>query len=498
MKRIYTNWREAIAGSIAALAALMLIAAATAPAALAQQATPVPSGGSPLPEWPLYGATIDGARNAQNSFIDTGNAGTLAQAWSATVGGPVSGTPVVALGLVFVGSYDGTLYAFNEATGANVWTYATGANVTEPNLNIPLGIEGSAAVANGVVYVGDAAGTVHALDALTGTLLWKTQVDDQTAASIWSSPVVWNGHVYVGVASISKEEGFRGNVVALDAATGEVAWKTYMVPENADGAGVFDVPAIDPVRGLVIVGTQNAYTASPAPFGNPISVVALDAATGETRWVFNAPPGGADLATAPTDDVGFSASPNLFTASIDGTSRDLVGIGQKSGVFWALDRETGAVVWQTEVTPAGPLGGMEGTSAVAGTFIAVPGTDWPDPAGPAAGEVTVLDTATGTVVWSTNLNAPAASPVAISNGVVFQAGLDGILHAYALADGTELFAADLGASVSGGIAVAGDTVVLGAATPAFAPFVRPGNTVVAFRLTSGATPVASPAATPVA
>jgi polyvinyl alcohol dehydrogenase (cytochrome) len=280
-------------------------------------------------------------------------------------------------------------------------------------------------------------------------------------------------------------------VVALDAASGGVVWQTFMVPEGADGAGVFAVPAIDPERGALYVGTQNAYSANPAPFGDPISVVALDAATGERRWVFAAPPGGGT--TAPTDDVGFSASPNLFSVEVDGQRRDLVGEGQKSGVYWALDRDTGEVVWQAQVSPAGPLGGMEGTSAVGGDRIAVPASNWPDPAGPAAGLVSGLDAASGAVVWTAEQGAPTASPAAIAGNVAFQGGMDGFLRAYALADGQELWSADLGASVSGGIAVAEGTVVLGAATPEFAPFVRGGRAVVAFALGES---LASPVATP--
>ena len=133
---------------------------------------------------------------------------------------------------------------------------------------------------------------------------------------------------------------------------------------------------------------------------------------------------------------------------------------------------------------------MEGTSAVADGVIAVPATDWPEFDGPAKGLVTALDAATGDTLWSVGQDAPAASPAAISTDVVFHAGLDGILHAYALTDGTELWSSDLGASVSGGIAVAEGAVVLGAATPQFAPMILPGTTIRCFALAdSEATPV---------
>lgn len=455
----------------------------------AQEATPIAFGGD---DWPLYGHDLTGAK-ATSGGVSSANVANLGPLWTVEVDGPVSATPVISDGIAYVGSYDGNLYAIDLLSGELIWTYETGAAVMEPNLQIPLGVTGSAAVAGGVVYVGDASATVHAIDAGSGAVIWTAKVDDQPNASIWSSPVMAGDRLYVGVASISKEVGFRGSVVALDLADGTTVWQTYMVPEGTDGAGVFAVPAIDEARGTLYVGTQNAYSPNPAPYGDPISIVALDLETGELKWAFNAPEDGE---TAPTEDVGFSASPNLFTVEIDGETRELVGEGQKSGDYWALDRDTGEVVWQANVSPAGFLGGMEGTSAVANGVIAVPATDWPEFEGPAAGMVTALDAATGEELWSAEQSAPAASPAAISDDVVFHAGFDGILHAYALADGAELWSADLGASVSGGIAVADGVVVLGAATPQIAPFIKVGNTIRAFAVgAESATPVA---ATPVA
>ncbi len=455
----------------------------------AQEANPnaSPAAEASAPDdWPVYGANLAGTRVASDSIITAANVAGLGHVWSVDAGGAVNATPVIAGGTVYVGSYSGTLLALDLVTGRTLWTYATGAAVPEPNLNVDLGILGSAAVAGGTVYVGDATATVHALDAASGALRWKTKTDDQTAACIWSSPVVADGTVYVGVASVANETGFRGNVVALDAETGAQKWKTFSVPGESDGGGVFAVPAIDVERGLLYVGTQNAYSPNPAPYGNPTSLLALDLSTGAERWVFNAPPGGG--ATAPIEDAGFSASPNLFSARIFGQPRDLVGVGQKSGLYWALDRDTGEFVWRTQVSPAGPLGGIQGTSAVSGTRIAVPATDWSDPAGPAAsGLVSVLDTATGSILWTAAQSAPAVSPATVSDDVVLQAGIDGLLHAYALQTGRELLTVDLGASVSSGIAVSQGYVVLAPATPPFAPFVRPGTSIVAFAI-GGTTP----------
>jgi polyvinyl alcohol dehydrogenase (cytochrome) len=490
-----------------------LVAMSTVPAALAiapglaQNATPVPAGTpapatpavSPvaLPGWPLYGRDLTGARATSAAGISSGNVADLVPLWQVEVGGAVSATPVIADGVAYVGSYDGNLYAVDALTGAEVWTYATGAAVNEPNLGIPLGIPGSAAVDGGVVYVGDATATVHAIQASTGTVLWQTKVDQQANACIWSSPVLWNDMVFIGVASVAKEAGFRGSVVALSARTGELAWQTYMVPEGADGAGVFAVPAIDPERGTLYVGTQNAYSDSTVEGAHAISLVALNALTGGEVWAFDAIATAGDGAY--TDDIGFSASPNLFTIEADGGPMDLVGCGQKSGSWWALNRETSEVVWQAVVSPAGFLGGMEGTSAVHDNVVVVPATDWPEFDGPAMGLVSAYDADTGLRRWTKEQEGfPAASAVSITEDLVFQAGMDGILHAYLLPNGVELWSAELGASASGGIGIADGVVIVGAATPEFAPFVTPGNTVQAFGFAQAETvPAATPIASPV-
>jgi polyvinyl alcohol dehydrogenase (cytochrome) len=460
--------RRGLLGSAAALTLLPRFAHA-------QNATPV-AGSVP---WPSYGADLSGDRVAPETLISSENVTSLTQAWRVDVGGPVNGTPIVANDLVILGSYTGILEAREIATGAVVWSYDTGAKILEPNLNVDLGILGSAVIDGEVVYVGDAKAFLHAVNAATGELIWKAQVCLQTNACIWSSPVVLDDLIYVGVASVAKQPGFRGNMTAVNKSDGSIKWKTYSVPEGADGGSFFGVPAIDPGRGLLYAGTQNAYTAKAAPFGNPTSLLALDTRSGEVIWTF-AGAGGTE--EAPTDDVAFSASPNLVTIRFFGKEVDAVAIGQKSGTFWMIDRESGDMLWRNDVTPAGPLGGMEGTSAALPDRIIVPATNWPDPEGEASGLVVALDAASGKTLWSAEQSAPAASPVAIANDLVFQAGLDGILHAYALKDGAELWSADLGGSASGGIAVAGDTVVLSAATPAFAPFVKAATDVVAFRL----------------
>src|SRR6266498_3306955 len=121
--------------------------------------------------------------NPYENVLGPGNVGSMVKRWSFATGDEVFSSPAVVNGVVYVGSYDGNLYALNASTGAKVWSFATGDF-----------IESSPAVANGVVCVGSGDYSVYALDASTGAELWSFA----TGGYVFSSPAVANGVVYVG------------------------------------------------------------------------------------------------------------------------------------------------------------------------------------------------------------------------------------------------------------------------------------------------------------
>jgi polyvinyl alcohol dehydrogenase (cytochrome) len=111
--------------------------------------------------------------------------------------------------------------------------------------------------------------------------MWQTTIDDQPGSDVFGSPVVANGVVYIGTSASYAEDKLplahdRGSVVALDAATGAMKWKTYTVPVGDDGGAVWSTPSIDAATGLLYVGTGNAYHAPAA--GTTDAVLALDRA----------------------------------------------------------------------------------------------------------------------------------------------------------------------------------------------------------------------------
>jgi eukaryotic-like serine/threonine-protein kinase len=99
--------------------------------------------------------------NPYETVLGVNNVGSLQLKWSYDTGSSMASSPAVANGVVYIGNWDGTVYALKASTGAKLWSYKTG------------GVASSPGVANGVMYVGSFDGNVYALNANTGTKLWS-------------------------------------------------------------------------------------------------------------------------------------------------------------------------------------------------------------------------------------------------------------------------------------------------------------------------------------
>src|SRR5207248_1809736 len=169
---------------------------------------------------------------------------------------------------------------------------------------------------------------------------------------------------------------------------------------------VWSTPSIDTATGRLYVGTGNAYHDPAADTTDAMMV--LSAANGAILGHFQSVPGDVWMADAPLagPDYDFGASPNLITGP-DG--RLLVGEGQKSGTYWALDRATMQPVWRTTIGVGSAVGGILGSTAYDGTRIY--GTDSAD------GQLWALDR-NGALQWSSaDPSTLDFSPVAIAHGV---------------------------------------------------------------------------------
>jgi len=150
--------------------------------------------------------------------------------WQYTTGAPVTSSPAVVDGIVYIGSRDRNLYALDAATGALLWKYDT----MERN-DI---VSSSPAVSNGVVYIGGLKTKIHAIDALNGDFLWNYKLPIRTTvrSGLSSSAAVANGVVYIG--------NMDGSLYAFEEESGDLLWKYASPSSGYDDTTIFSSPAV--------------------------------------------------------------------------------------------------------------------------------------------------------------------------------------------------------------------------------------------------------------
>ena len=380
----------------------------------------------------------------------------LETAWTYDAPASVNGAPAVAGDRVYLLTGEGLVAL--DADGAEVWKRDDISGSSSPTL------------AGGVLYVLGGDPTLWAVDAETGEDVWNVVADDQEFASGFSSPVVTKQAVIVGLASIEEVAAeanatFRGGVAAFDRRTGEELWRYRTAEPPFNGVAVWSTVSVDVAAGTVFATTGNNYTEEAGPTSD--SVIALDLETGAVRWMRQVSEG--DVFTIPTpisDDTDFGTNPILFEAEIDGVERKLLGAGQKSGMFWVLDRETGDIVWQRHVSGGSALiGGVFNNGAYDGERIIVAGNNGPGGAAPPAGTeglsvLMAMDPATGDVLWQRRLDEWVWAPITIADGVGFVA-VDVELQAFDTETGEQLFSLDTEGTISSAPVVAGRRVYFG-------------------------------------
>ena len=416
--------------------------------------------------WPSFGHDLANTRNQDaERRISRKSVDELGEAWRVDGLAGVTGTPAIWGGTAYVGTWNGAARAIDLADGGTVWERQLTAGPGGLGM-----IDDSPLVTADRVYLGDARGNLHALDRATGAVVWSRRLDAHPLTRIFSSPVLVDGLLVIGVASVelalpASDFSFRGSVVGLDAATGAERWR-LPTSSGTDGAGVsvWSSAAVDRERGLAYIGTGQSYEEPAGPRSD--SLLAIRYATGELAWsrqftaddvftFFSPPPQGPDA------DIG--AAPNLFRAR----GRDLVGVGDKAGVYAAFDRSTGETVWARRLADGSALGGVMVTAAFGDGRIYVTcnvmAGEYPaNPTDPRHRSVTyALDAATGRVHWQRDMPAASFGALTLANGVLFQPTVPGTLYALDARKGDVLWTAEPGGDLGGGVSVADGRVVTG-------------------------------------
>jgi len=408
--------------------------------------------------WPMWGHGIDRTFATTCPGINTQNANDLRRIWFFNTFDVVTATPAVVGDTVYVGDWSGRFYALNRANGHKRWMFKA-----TPHPNVYSGqIVSSAAVATmrgeQTVYFGGGK-TLYALRASDGHVRWKHEIGQHNAGfdptEIEASPVVFNGLVIVGWDVHNATDGRPAGVFALDAATGRERWRTITSPTTGAGAtgpGCADVwgsAAIDRQRKLVFVGTGNCVTNRGwGKFSEAIVALGLD--DGAVKWTYQPH-------QPNRDDFDFAGAPNLFEAG----GHALVGLGNKDGTYYAIDRDTGKLVWLRHAADPGlpqpgtdfSTGGFIGPTAVADGVVA---------GGTAFGGGPYLhgmDAATGTMRWQQSEASATYGAAAIANGVLVIGGTDFTMRAIDIANGNVLWSDEVAGAVSGGAVIVGSDVI---------------------------------------
>jgi outer membrane protein assembly factor BamB/lysophospholipase L1-like esterase len=447
---------------------------------------PVPTCSPPVvvDAWPAV--NLDAKNSRSNTAEDTlapDNIGGLAPRWRVDGISGVTSTPAVVDGVAYFGDWSGVLHAVRTSDGTELWSRRAGS-----------AIRASPLVARDRVYAPESNGILHVFDRVTGDPLWTAPIDRQPFVSIDSSPVLAGDTIVIGVESFEQvirrpDYMFRGNIVGLDADTGAERWRVYTAENDVTsgaGASVWSSAAVDEARKLVFIGTGQAYEQPAGPRTDALIAIRYD--TGAVAWVRQFTAG--DVFTVggggPGPDADVGASPNLFSIG----SRDVVGVGQKNGLYHVVDRDTGELVWEVRLTGGSPLGGVMVTAAVHDGVIYVNSNRWRAFGFVTTGRHSPLDTSStfaldardGTILWETPMPAPMFGAVTVANGVVFHATIDGTVHALSAEDGTELWSDKPGGDMAGGFSVVGGSLYAGRGFWFFTQPPAPNGGLVAYGL----------------
>ena len=489
------------------------IAEATAEATAEPEPTAEPPlAGSPseviehADDWPLPNRDNAATRAVFNSPIDSTTVHRLEMAWTADVpGGSTWGnlatSPLILGDRVYVAGLDGGVHAIDSTTGENLWTAGNRGGLYGPS-GVAVGWGKVFAIKIGNRFRGQ---LMAAYDADTGEEIWATEIA-KGGSELNVQPFVYNGMVFASTSGFPA--GVRGTIYALDQATGEIVWSFATVedeglwghPEINSGGGAWYPPALDTDTGTLFYGVGNPYPFPGAP-GWPAGssrpgdnrwtsgTVALDIATGELRWGFQAFP----------HDI-FDRDHVLVTlakAEDHGLEHDVLVSAGKGGVAFGHDPATGDVLWRTsvglhrndnlesfnspvEVLP-GAQGGMVTPVAVAeGVFYAavVNAPSYYESDQVASGgegtqlftrpsNVVAIDIATGDIVWVVEIiskfpevpSSDVLGGMTVVNDLLFTSTFFGELLALDRATGEIVWRHQAQGATNGWPSVAGDMII---------------------------------------
>jgi len=397
--------------------------------------------------------------------LTTANAANLKVHWTAGGGVDSFAQPIVANNMVFWSDWTGTEHGAN-LNGQDLWTTNIGTTTPPASDNCSPGTAGPTSTptlgtVGGVstLFVGGGNGVFYALNAQTGAIIWQTRLGTSPDNFLWDSPALYNGTIYMGVASYGDCPLVQGKLVALNAATGAITGTADMVPNGCLGGGIWSSPAVDASAGTIWVTTGTPPACSNGNVMAP-AIVELRASDLSLVGYWNVP-----VSSQGAGDPDFGSTPTLFTATINGQVRSLVGAVNKDAIFYAWDRTNPAAgpVWQTTIATASgdPTVGSIVSASWDGTNLYVGGGNTTINGTSCRASLDALNPSTGAFVWRSCQSSPLYGGITEVPGVIVEGTLGGTVLFLNAASGATLFNYNTGVSeVQGECAVANGIVYI--------------------------------------
>ena len=347
-------------------------------------------------DWPLFRGDA-----AQRGVASGELADELELLWTAETGGAIVSSPVVADGVVYIGSDDGHLHALELSTGDERWSFETEDIIEAPPM-----------VHDGVVYVGSSDFNFYAVDAATGEQRWKAMTDDKILGGAAAVPAAEGDGTWIVVGS------YDTNLYCFDAATGEEVW-TYSTDNYVNGTpAVLDDRIVfggcDAV--LHVVSARTGEPLAQVPLGEDSHVagsVALAAGRAYFGHYGNAficvDLEGQELAWSyPHPRHPFFSSPAI--------GEDVVVFGGRDKHLHCVSREDGTPLWTFATRRK-----VDGSPVICGDKVVFgSGDDW----------LYVLRLADGVLLWSYEIGSALFSSPAVVDGMVIIGANDGNVYAF--------------------------------------------------------------------
>ena len=321
--------------------------------------------------WLMYRRDYTGSGYAPFNEINASNVANLKQVWDFTSGLDVGheAPPVVNGDYMFITGPRGKLYAFEAATGKQLWKYEH--DLTDTGLKTVCCdiVNRGVALYGSNVYVATLNNDVVALDAKTGKVVWSKKLEKPDLGyAMTLAPLVVKGKVVVGVSG--GEYGARGYVTALDAKTGAQVWKRHTIsaPEEAGGntwpkgayktgggaawlTGSYDADTDTLFWG---VGNPGPWLATMRPGDNLYtdSVIAIDPATGKIKWHYQYTP-------HDTWDYDGTNEQVLTDITYEGKAYKALVSASRNGWLYAIDRTNGKLIYAEKFAHATSVKGFE-------------------------------------------------------------------------------------------------------------------------------------------